>query len=585
MKIQRTNQPERPLIFKFNYDSNVVDACRQIKNEVGFLNFGYDGDRKGWVFNFDTLDKVKNIFPFVFIPADILNEHENIKAEAERDRIRKETAKTEPLKINLPLFDYQKIGANFMVANKKVMNNDDMGLGKTLQSIAVIHYLNFKNGLIVTPNSLKSNWQRELIKWINRPSIIVEEKIHQTGINILNYEKLIKFSTTSDKGRIRIHEALFKNFEFVIFDECHYIKEMKSKRSKLALQICKLIDRVILLTGTPMLNRPKELIAQINAVDFMHEFKSDWHFMNRYCDPKNNGFGIDFNGASNIPELKIKLEKFSIRRLKQDVLKDLPDKMINNIYIDLPEPETYRSIENASQQEIIDSDDVYQTFYKNLAGKTPEQRAEIIARSRMEGQFKSLNSNILVQIEKLKQESARQKVLASKDIFNEYIENKKKVVVFCTHKKTVADLNNLYKQSVVITGEVEPEQRIKNIDKFETDPETLFLFCTLQTTGTGFNLTASSEVLFMELGWTPAEHKQAEDRCWRIGQKNKVNINYLIAINTIDEDIIEILNNKSEVIEGTFKGELLNKQILKIFSDRNDTGAKNKREGSQTRIF
>lgn len=585
MKIQRTNQPERPLIFKFNYDSNVVDACRQIKNEVGFLNFGYDGDQKGWAFNFDQLDKVKNSFPFVFIPSDILNEHENLKAEAERDRIRKETAKTEPLKINLPLFDYQKIGANFMVANRKVMNNDDMGLGKTLQSIAVIHYLNFKNGLIVTPNSLKSNWKRELIKWINRPSVIVEDKIFQTGINILNYEKLLKFSSTSEKGRIRIFESLFKNFEFVIFDECHYIKEMKSKRSKLALQICKLIDRVILLTGTPMLNRPKELIAQINAVDFMHEFKSDWHFLNTYCDPKKNGFGIDFNGASNIPELKIKLEKFSIRRLKQDVLKDLPDKMINNIYIDLPEPEAYKSIENASQQEIIDSDDIYQTFYKNLAGKTPEQRAEIIARSRMEGQFKNLNSNILVQIEKLKQESARQKVLASKDIFQEYIENEKKVVVFCTHKKTVADLHNLYKQSVVITGEVEPEQRIKNIDKFETDPKTLFLFCTVQTTGTGFNLTASSEVLFMELGWTPAEHKQAEDRCWRIGQKNKVNINYLIAINTIDEDIIEILNNKSEVIEGTFKGELLNKQILKIFSDRNDTGAKNKREGSQTRIF
>ena len=566
MRIQRTGRPDFPLIFKFQYDANVVDACREIKRDVGFQNFCYEGEAKGWLLKFQILENIILRFPFALIPDDIKNEFENLKDAEERDRIRKERAKTEPLDVDLPLFLYQLVGANFMVANKKVMNNDDMGLGKTLQAITVLDYCNLKNGLIITPNSLKSNWQRELIKWINRPSIIVEDKIYSTGINIINYEKLIKFSTTSEKGTIRINENLFKNFQFVIFDECHYIKELKSKRSKLALQIAKLIERVILLTGTPMLNRPKELIAQIKAVDFMYEFKSDWHFLNRYCDPKNNGFGIDFNGASNIPELKEKLEKFSIRRLKAEVLKDLPDKLINNIYIDLPEPEAYKAIENASQQEILDSDDIYKAFYKSLAGKTPEQRAEAIVRSRLDGQFKNLTTNVLVQIEKLKQESARQKVIASKDLFYEYIENKKKVVVFCTHKKTVSDLNNLYQQSVVITGEVKPEERMRAIDKFETDPETLFLFCTIQTTGTGFNLTASSEVLFMELGWTPAEHKQAEDRCWRIGQKNKVNINYLIAINTIDEDIVEILNNKSEVIEGTFKGELLNKRILKIFS-------------------
>lgn len=568
MQIKRIQNKEYPLLLKFNYSDTLVAKCREIRAKYGFSNFCFDKQLKGWQFTWKVFEEVNRHFNYVSIPEDVILEYNKlINRENTIEQKIIESKETE-LEIDLPLFDYQKTGANFLAHNLKVMNNDEMGLGKSIQSISVIKYFNLDNVLIICPNSLKSNWQREIRKWIDRDSTIIEKVIYRSGIQIMNYEKLLKFAITNEKGKVKIIEEFFHQFELIILDESHYIKEGKAKRTKLALQICKLADRVILLTGTPMLNKPKELMTQFKAINKMGEFGSDWEFLNRYCDPKSNGFGMDFNGASNIPELKEKMERFSIRRLKKDVLKDLPDKMINTTYLDLPEPKAYRNIEDEATNHIIDSDDQYSLFYKSLKGLTKEKRVEKIIRSKMNGDFKDMTSNVLVQIEKLKQESARQKVIASADIFAEYISNNKKVVVFCTHKKTVKDLKILYPNSVMITGEVKTEDRMKAIDRFENKPEILFLFATMQTTGTGFNLTASSEVLFMEFGWTPAEHKQCEDRCWRIGQKHKVNVNYLIAKGTIDEDIIEVLNNKSEVIEGAIRGELLNKFILKVFENK-----------------
>lgn len=563
MNLSKTGNADYPLLFTFKYSPQLVNTCRLIKDKFGFVNFRYDGNYKGWLSKWICFEEIQNCFPHINIPPDLIEEY---KAAAQ-DQILKITSKDQELEIDLPLFDYQKRGVNFAYHNKKCFNNDEMGLGKSLQSIAIIKHLDLKNVLIICPNSLKPNWKREVRKWINKEAIIVEESIINDRINIINYEKLSKFILSNDdpeSKKIKLSPEINKIWDLIILDESHYIKEGKSKRTKISSMLCKLSDRVILLTGTPMLNKPKELIPQIKAIDRMGDFGTEWNFLNRYCDPKHNGFGTDFNGASNIEELKVKLEQFSIRRLKKDVLKDLPDKMINNILIDIHEPKVYNKLERELRQELLDTDDKYKNFYKDLAGKSKEERSEVIVKSKMEGQFKNLTTNVLTMIEKLKQESARQKVIASAELLNSYRDSKTKTVVFCTHKKTVRDLSNSYFQnSVMITGDIKPEDRIKALDMFENSPDIYFVFATMATVGTGFNITCASNVLFMELGWTPAEHKQCEDRCWRIGQVNKVFVNYLIAKDTIDEDIIEILNSKSEIIENTVVGELLNKLILK----------------------
>lgn len=546
----------------FKYDNKTVDTCRKLKQDLGWQNFSWNQDTKAWVFKSDVYKKVLESFRGVHLSDDVLKYITNRENRLKREAAKVNESKLTEIDIDLPLYPYQKVGVNFAVMNKKVMINDEMGLGKSLQAIGVMHYLGLKQVLIICPNSLKSNWQREISKWTKQKSYIVEDKFVR-GINIINYEKLLKFQDTeSAKVQLDIYVKSF-NWELLIIDESHYIKEGKSKRTKLALSLCRDIERVILLTGTPMLNKPKELITQIKAVGHIDKFGDDWKFLFRYCNPKRNGFGWDFAGASNLEELNSKIQSFSIRRMKKDVLTDLPDKTINTTLLDMPEPEKYEAVENGVYSDLFSTNETIHDFYKSLAGKTSEEKARLIIARQKSQEYREMSSEILVQIERLKQESARQKVIASDYIFQEHIQNKTKVIVFTLHKKIAYDLHRLYPMSVCITGDVKPEDRMKHIDTFQNDPDCLFFFATMKTAGVGFNLTASSEVVFMELGWTPADHKQCEDRAWRIGQKNNVNVNYLVLNDTIDLDIIDLLLNKSNVIEKSVGGELLSKLMLK----------------------
>lgn len=547
----------------FKYDPIIVERCREIKNIVGWKNLCFNGDLKMWLFRYEVMDYILRNFK-VTVPDEVMERYEKIKESMDNEKNEIQKAKETCIEVDLPLFEYQKTGVNFGVKLKKVMINDDMGLGKSIQAIGIMKYLGLYQVLIICPNSIKSNWQREIEKWTGMKSYIVEN-IFVKGINIINYEKLLKFSFTNAKGKLELNRHAAETlWELIIIDESHYIKESKSKRTKLVLQLTKKCDRVVLLTGTPILNKPKELITQIDAIGKLHKFGDSWCFLQRYCAPSHNGFGWDFNGASNIEELKTRLEEFTIRRLKKNVLKDLPEKLITTTLLDLPEPDKYEKIENGVVDDLFQSKTKYSSFYKSLKGKTVEERAALIYEMKLNPEFKDLTSETLVKIEKLKQESARQKVIASRDILSNYVENRTKAIIFCTHKKTVQDLHKMYPESVIMTGDVRTDDRMKAIDSFQNDPNVIFFIATMQTAGVGFNLTASSEVVFMELGWTPAEHKQCEDRAWRIGQTNNVTVNYLIMKDTIDEDIIDVLHSKSEVIEGSIGGDLLSKVILKL---------------------
>jgi SWI/SNF-related matrix-associated actin-dependent regulator 1 of chromatin subfamily A len=465
---------------------------------------------------------------------------------------------------------------NFAITSKKCMINDSMGLGKSIEAIGVMEHLNLKKVLIICPNSLKSNWQREIYKWTQKQSHIVNGELSQ-GINIINYERLLTLADKekNEEGKTtkaRANELLINHgWELIICDESHYIKQSSALRTKLVLQITANCNRVILLTGTPILNRPKELITQLKAIDRLKDFGKEWDYLQKYCGARQIYISRvkkvwDFSGASNIPDLRQKLEKFTIRRLKEEVLTDLPDKLIHNTTLELPEPKTYYEIENEAKEEFYETLFGDKQFYTKTGKKAKHEQAEALLDRYMSVENKKRTTETLKIIEKLKQEAARQKVIASKDIFEELIETKTKCVVFTVHKKTAYELKNLYCQSVVITGDIKENERMKAIDEFESNPKILFLFATIKTGGTGLNLQFCSNVIFIELDWTPAIHKQAEDRTHRIGQKNKVNINYLIMKDTIDEDIVEILQTKSEVIEGLIEGQLLNKMILKIMT-------------------
>lgn len=552
---------------KFNYDNAIVERCRTLKNKIGFHNFCFSNESRSWEFNPEMINEVTAMFPEAILSTAVANQEKVNKYLTDK--------KFKELDTDLPLFPYQKIGANFAIENKTCMINDEMGLGKTLQAITVIHHLNLKDVLIICPNSLKSNWQREIKNWIGRDSFIVDNKIIENKINIINYERLIKF-VSSEIGKKRgkniiMSGGIDRHWQLIIVDESHYIKEKKSTRTQLTLMLSKNAERVILLSGTPVTNRPKELISQLMAIGRLKEVSgNEWYFFQRYCDAKKNKFGWDFSGSSNLDELRTKLSKFSIRRLKKDVLTELPEKLVHKTILDLPEPKEYEKISKSAEDEITKHKNQYKSFYASLAGLSEDDVLSRLLDKELSQDFNRIKSSALTIIEKLKQETARQKILVSGDVLCPFIENQEKVIVFCTHKKTVYDLSEIYPSSVVVTGDFSTEDRMKLIDEFNNDKEKIFLFATIQSTGTGYNITSASNVVFFEFAWTPGEHLQAEDRAHRIGQVNNVDVNYLVMNNTIDELIIDSIVSKATVIGDIFNTEnnfdkLICKIILKLF--------------------
>ena len=516
------------------YSASNVAMCRNLKDKLGWKNFTWDAFSKRWVFSEESLSEVKKTLEsselehvIAFDPKDVEKKAQEElikKAEAEKKAFELRNAfdiETDALVKNpiiiegIPLLPYQELGVSFAVHKKKVLIADDMGLGKTLQAIATIAYVKPANALIVCPASLKTNWQMEFKKFTNLACSIWAKDKNTTydlfgenkhsQILIINYENL-KY-------------VLEDQFDLIVFDESHLLKSSKAIRTKQAKQIAKKTDRVICLTGTPLINHPYELISQFTILDQMHRFGGENKYYMRYC--------LD---TSNLEELNSIMKQFTIRRLKIDVLKDLPEKQVNISYLDMPEEDEYNNILRQSEIEYA------------YAGEAEK----------------------LLILNKLRQETARQKVLASEILLNEFQENNIKLAVYCVHRKTVEMLSEKYTNSMSMTGLIHVSERSKIVDEFQKDPRINFLFATIKTIGVGFTITENvSNGLFMELGWTPAEHSQAEDRLYRIGQKNNVQINYLILKNSVDEDILELLSKKVSIVDKTMKGNILDKQFKK----------------------
>jgi SNF2 family DNA or RNA helicase len=354
--------------------------------------------------------------------------------------------------------------------------------------------------------------------------ILQGTKPHQlTGnIIIINYDILSRWIGT-------LKEI---NPQVLIFDEAHYIKTNKAQRTKATKELAKGIPHVIALTGTPIVNRP---IESYNIVQVINNkvFPNWWNFVHRYCGAHHNGFGWDYTGATNKEELHQKLvESIMIRRKKADVLPELPDKLYSYIPIELDNEREYKKAENAFIQYIA------QTRGMNAAIKA--KRAEH-----------------LTKIEALKQLAVQGKMKQAIQWIRDFLDtNGNKLVVFAVHKTTVDALMEEFKDMAVkIDGSCSAAKRDSAVKEFQNNPEIKLFVGNIQAAGTGLTLTAASAVAFLELPWTPGELSQAADRCHRIGQKNTVNVYYLLAAGSIEEKIAEILDEKKTVLDAVVDGE------------------------------
>jgi len=421
---------------------------------------------------------------------------------------------------NRPPLPHQKEAIQKLVENKKFILADDMGLGKTTTTIIAALEANAKKVLIICPATLKINWKREIENYSDKSIYIAEGKNFSTESDyvIINYDIIKNFHDPKKKEESQI---LLANFDLVIIDEAHYIKNGQAQRTKLINDFVKNIDRLWLLTGTPMTSRPMDYFNLLSLVD--SPVSKNWMaYAVRYCSGYQFNVGgrkiWNITGASNLDELRERTSSTILRRLKENVL-DLPDKIITPVYLRLKSKE---------YEEVMGE-------YYDWYDKNPDESKSLTV------QFSKLT--------KIRQIIANEKVTQTIELIENIIEQDKKVIVFCNFTESLNRIAEHFgKAAVKLDGSMSKASRQHSVDEFQENPKVKIFVGNIKAAGVGITLTAAEAVIMNDLSFLPSDHAQSEDRAYRYGQKNNVLVYYPIFENTIEGIIYDILNKKKQVI-------------------------------------
>lgn len=450
--------------------------------------------------------------------------------------------------LNMELLPFQKAGALYLTKVKRGFLADEMGLGKTVQSIGAVVKENNFPCVVVCPSVAKNNWKKEINKWTSDISIQVLESdstiIGGRKWYIINYDIVHKF----------VDYFVLASPKCVILDECHYIKSPKARRTVSVKKLCSSAQNIYMLSGTVIENRPKELISQLTILRRLDDFGGYHFFIKRYCEASHNGFGIDKNGAANLEELNKKLRSICfIRRKKKDVQKELPKKTKKIIEVDIDDREIYNLARDNTPEWIKKHRDLY-------------KEKDLFDEMELEEDDMNDYSIELQRISAMRVQSYRSKYNSIKKAIDKLIDIEDKIVVFAYHRPLQEKLISEYKDiSCYIKGGMSTKEKNFMELEFEKNKRKKLIICSLIAASTAITLTAARTVLKTELGWTPALHDQAEDRVHRISQTRESRIIYLLGRETIDVDMMEIIESKREVVDNTLDGagaEIMNKKII-----------------------
>ena len=519
-----------------------------------------------------TITNLENLYGWKFKLdiklLNILNEH---KLKSKQKKI---PQLTEVPGLRKTLMPFQFGGVSFLDYNKgRGLIADDMGLGKTMQALAYLQLHPEKRPvIIVTPASLKLNWKHEAITWLSKPEIQVLSGTDITipllgQIIVINYDILYAWVSTLLKIKPKV----------CIFDESHYFKNNKAKRTKAVMRLAKNIKHVIALSGTPIVNKPMEFFNVLKLID-PYLFPNRWLFGQRYCGAKNNGWGWTFDGSENAEELhQILTSSVMIRRRKKDVLKELPDKVFSMIPMELENQNDYNLAEVDFVKFIQGTVD---TEVKSLERKLANQLDSFMKEHGIEEydfgthtlneekvkelkREKVSNINVLTEIEALKQLAVKGKMKQTINWITDFLESGEKLVIFANHKFVINQLMEEFgKVAVKIDGSVSIQKRHKVVEEFQTNKNIRLFVGNIKAAGVGLTLTAASNVAILELPWTSGDLIQATDRCHRIGQKDTVNVYYLLAAGTIEEKIAKLLDTKQKILDAILDGKVTKQENL-----------------------
>lgn len=443
-------------------------------------------------------------------------------------------------------YDYQREGILFGLQRHRILIGDEPGLGKTLQSIGIVDCAGAYPCLVICPSSLKINWQREFEKFTDKHALVLDNatlttwpyliKMGMQQVAIVNYESLRKYFVWDirggSQGGFRLKDVVFtpdvQLFRSIIIDESHRVKDPSAQQTIFARGIAEGKPYRILLSGTPVVNRPADLIAQLSIMGRLSEFGGRSKFLADYgggeISKERRSKDDDDDQPRNLDRLSAELyARCMIRREKAKVLTQLPDKTRTDLIVDISNRDEYILAE--------------QDLAEYLRQYTECDDFDIRRKMRMEA---------LVKFMTLRSLSARGKVKQAIDFTRTFLANGKPLILFCSLHEIVDEIKRAFPKAVSVTGRDSMLMKQAAVDAFQSGKAQLII-CSIKAAGVGLTLTASSNVAFVELPYTYADCCQCEDRAHRIGQKDNVTCYYLLGRGTIDRTLYAIIHRKKSI--------------------------------------
>jgi SNF2 family DNA or RNA helicase len=532
---------ENIFYLKSNYEEN--DLIRR-------AGFGFDRQLKMWgTSHIGIVSKLFNKF----------NYETQLRISAEKTfsdvRASLSSAQGTKFKALVPegetLYPFQNAGVEIILRNKSTLLSDEMGLGKTPMAIAACNHIKPKTVLIICPATLKREWLKAWRRWSTLCQCIdIAEGNNwpDAKIVIINYDILKRHA----------NNLYNRTWDVLICDEIHYAKNNQAQRTKAifggigtpAIQA----EKKIYLTGTPIQNRPIELYPIIHNLDPLG-WPNRFSYASRYCAAKRGPFGWDFSGASHLDELQYKLRStIMIRRLKKDVLTDLPPKTRQVIEIDA----------NENRKKVLQAEKPIVNKLLKFLGFGNLDDIKTTDYDRVVEGLKSGKAVDFEEMSTIRKETAIEKLPFVINHLREALEQNEKVVCFCHHKEVARQIREAFAEcSVVIVGDTTMADREAAVTAFQTDTKIRLFIGNIQAAGVGITLTAASYVVFAELDWVPGNVTQAEDRLHRIGQKENVLVHHIVLAGSLDATMAKIIVYKQKIIEEALNDNFNEWEFLK----------------------
>jgi SWI/SNF-related matrix-associated actin-dependent regulator 1 of chromatin subfamily A len=438
-----------------------------------------------------------------------------------------EDAELDGLVLGGELHPFQRAGVRYALARRRTFIADEQGLGKTVQALATLEADEAFPAVVICPASMKLTWERESLHWLPERSVAVLDGRAETGwteeaeeaeLVVLNYDIL----------EAHIERLAARRPRAIVFDESHYVKNPGAARTKAAVELAERLPDDALrlaLTGTPVLNRAEELVAQLRVLGRLRDFGSGARLTRRFRSAGSDG-RLHWNLRAHC----------YVRRTKKQVLPQLPAKRHDTVPVLLSNEHEYR----LAEQDVI-------AWLQTLPLDLRTIDAKVAA---------ALRAEQLVRLNNLRQLAVRGKLPTGLAWIGDFLASGEPLVVFAEHVATQRAVLERFPHAIHILGSDSTESRQKAVDAFQAEDGPQLIVCALRAASQGITLTRASNVAFLELDWTPARHDQAEDRLHRIGQESAVTAWYLLAPDTIDETMAELLERKRSLIDAVTDGQV-----------------------------